>query len=144
MPPAGEPPMSAGFPDSMMGGPMQEVAPIAASGATSATVSAAPRPAMAGVAADALLEPWFSCLQERTGALLLCDCHTHLGCADPDGSCFEREELLGALQAVDARAVVFPLAEPGSYRAANDRMLAAAEAVRDPVAGEEQPESDEK
>ena len=28
---------------------------------------------------------------------------------------------------MDARAVVFPLAEPGSYRAANDRMLAAAE-----------------
>ena len=42
------------------------------------------------------------------------------------GSCFEVDELLDALAAVDGRAVVFPLAEPGGYRAANDRRLAAA------------------
>ncbi|MGB0095722.1 MAG: amidohydrolase family protein [Solirubrobacteraceae bacterium] len=80
------------------------------------------------LAADALLEPWVSCLQEQLGNPRIFDCHTHLGCADPDGSCFDVDELSGALAAVDGRAVVFPLAEPGGYRAANDRMLAAAEA----------------
>ena len=79
-------------------------------------------------AADAPVEPWFSSLRERLGDLRLFDAHTHLGCADPDGSCFDAEELVAALAVVDARAVVFPLAEPGSYRAANDRMLAAAAA----------------
>ena len=81
------------------------------------------------MAADALLEPWFACLRERLGALRLFDCHTHLGCADPDGSCFDVDRLLGALAAVGGRAVVFPLAEPGSYRAANDRVLVAVEAT---------------
>ena len=69
------------------------------------------------MAADALLEPWFSCLQDRLGSTRMFDCHTHLGCADPDGSCFGVDELLGALAAVDGRAVVFPLAEPDGYRA---------------------------
>jgi uncharacterized protein len=86
-------------------------------------------PLAAGVAADALLEPWFSCLQDRLGPARLFDCHTHLGCADPDGSCFAVDELLAALAVVDGRAVVFPLAEPDGYRAANDRMLAAAQAA---------------
>jgi hypothetical protein len=79
------------------------------------------------MAADALLEPWFSCLQDRLGSTRLFDSHTHLGCADPDGSCFDVDELLAALALVDGRAVVFPLAEPDGYRAANDRMLAAAQ-----------------
>jgi hypothetical protein len=43
----------------------------------------APPPA-AGVAADALFEPWSSCLQERLGPTRIFDCRTHLGCADPD------------------------------------------------------------
>jgi uncharacterized protein len=86
-------------------------------------------PVVTGMAADALLEPWFSCLQDRLGPTRLFDCHTHLGCADPDGSCFDVDELLGALAPVDGRAVVFPLAEPDGYRAANDRMLAAAQAA---------------
>jgi hypothetical protein len=77
--------------------------------------------------ADALLEPWFSSLKPYLGDIRLFDAHTHLGCADPDGSCLGAAELRAALGIVDARAVVFPLAEPGSYRAANDRMLAAAE-----------------
>ena len=63
------------------------------------------------------------------GATSIFDCHTHLGCADPDGSCFGVDELLGALAAVDGRAVVFPLAEPDGYRAANDLTLAAAQAA---------------
>lgn len=73
--------------------------------------------------ADALVEPWFSCLGERLGASRIFDCHTHLGCADPDGSCFDVDELMSALAAVDGRAVVFPLADPDGYRVANDRML---------------------
>ena len=63
------------------------------------------------------------------GHSLIFDCHTHLGCADPDGSCFDVDELVSALEVVDGRAVVFPHAEPGSYRAANDRTLAAARAA---------------
>jgi uncharacterized protein len=77
--------------------------------------------------AEVLLEPWFSSLRPHLRDVRLFDAHTHLGCADPDGSCLGAAELRGALGIVDARAVVFPLAEPGSYRAANDRMLAAAE-----------------
>lgn len=80
-------------------------------------------------AADELVRPWFSCLEERFGEIALFDCHTHVGCADPDGSCFDAEELQSALELIDARAVVFPLAEPDSYRAANDRTLAAAQAA---------------
>ncbi len=86
-------------------------------------------PLVAGMAADALLEPWFSCLEDRLGSTRIFDCHTHLGCADPDGSCFGVDELLGALAAVDGRVVVFPLAEPDGYRAANDRMLGTAQAA---------------
>jgi hypothetical protein len=81
------------------------------------------------VAADALLEPWFSCLQEHLPYTRIFDSHTHLGCADPDGSCFDAGELLDALAVVDGRAVVFPLAEPDGYRSANDQILAAAQAA---------------
>jgi uncharacterized protein len=77
--------------------------------------------------ADALVQPWFAALRPYLGDIRLFDAHTHLGCGDPDGSCFGAAELRAALGVVDARGVVFPLAEPGSYRAANDRMLAAAE-----------------
>ena len=90
------------------------------------------------VTADALLEPWFSSLRSRLGGIRIFDAHTPLGCADPDGSCLGAAELRGALGVVDARAVVFPLAETGSYRAANDRILAAAAVVlRAALAGAE-------
>lgn len=79
------------------------------------------------VAADALVAPWFDCLRERVGAVSIFDCHTHIGCADPDGSCFGADELRDALRIVDGRAVVFPLAEPGSYRSANERVIRAAQ-----------------
>ncbi len=84
-------------------------------------------PLPAAVAADLLLEPWLACLRDELGGVALFDCHTHIGCADPDGSCFEPDELLDAMDVAAERAVVFPLAEPGSYRAANDAVLAAAE-----------------
>lgn len=103
--------------------------------AVSPAVSAAEQPRatdargnVCTLAADALVEPWVSCLKDELGELPIFDCHTHLGCADPDGSCFTADELRAALEVVDGRAVVFPLAEPGSYRVANDRTLAEAQA----------------
>ena len=83
--------------------------------------------AAGALAADALVAPWFTAVSERLGGLRLFDAHTHLGCADPDGSCFGVGELQAALEVVDARGVAFSLAEPGSYRIANDRVLVAAE-----------------
>ena len=68
-------------------------------------------------------------MKDQLADLRIFDCHTHLGCADPDGSCFDVDELVSAVEVVDGRAVVFPLAEPDSYRAANDRTLALAQAA---------------
>ena len=45
--------------------------------------------AAAPLLADTLVEPWFAALRERLGDVRLFDAHTHLGCADPDGSCFD-------------------------------------------------------
>jgi hypothetical protein len=76
---------------------------------------------------DLLIQPWFSCLEEHIPDLRVFDCHTHLGADDPDGSRLTAHELRRALDVVAARAVVFPLAEPNGYRAANDRALRAAD-----------------
>ncbi len=87
-----------------------------------------PRTETGALAADALVLPWFTCLRDALHEtdIRLFDGHTHLGCADPDGSCFELDELRGALELLDGRGVVFPLAEPGSYQTANDWMVEAA------------------
>jgi hypothetical protein len=86
-------------------------------------------PARGALAADVLVEPWFSCLRGRLVGVRIFDCHTHLGSSDPDGSCLSADELRGALDVVGGRAVVFPLAEPDGYRSANDRVLAAVKAA---------------
>ena len=99
----------------------------AALASDTAIAPALPRSRAGALTADALLAPWLASLKDRLGDIRLFDAHTHVGCADPDGSCFGAAELRAALRIAGARAVVFPLAEPGSYRAANDRMLAAAE-----------------
>lgn len=78
-------------------------------------------------AADMLIEPWFSCLRQRLGAVRIFDCHTHIG-LDPDGSSQTADELRDALDVVNGRAVTFSLSEPDGYAEANDRALAAAEA----------------
>jgi uncharacterized protein len=83
--------------------------------------------ARAALRADALVQPWWECVGERLPRLRLFDCHTHLG-ADPDGSRQTGAALLDALDLVSARAVVFPFAGEDGYRAANDRVLAAAAA----------------
>jgi hypothetical protein len=94
---------------------------------SAADTETAKREPASAVAGDQLVEPWFSCLRERLRGVRIFDSHTHVGCADPDGSCFSADELRATLDVVNARAVLFPLAEPGSYRAANERVLAVAD-----------------
>jgi predicted TIM-barrel fold metal-dependent hydrolase len=74
-----------------------------------------------------LLRPWTEVLFDHVPGLELFDAHTHLGQNDPDGMKQTPEELIGALQAADARgAFTFPFHEPDGYRAANDAVLEAA------------------
>jgi predicted TIM-barrel fold metal-dependent hydrolase len=58
------------------------------------------------------------------------DVHTHIGDADPDGTRATAADVLAAMdRAGHQRGAVFPLAEPDRrYEAANDRVLAEAEA----------------
>jgi uncharacterized protein len=77
---------------------------------------------------DQLLLPSLDQLRAALPELRLFDAHTHLGCKDPDGSCVTPEELLAALDVAQARAVTFPLMEPGGYRQANRDVTTAAEA----------------
>jgi len=52
------------------------------------------------------------------------DAHTHIGHHDPDGYEADPEELVAALElAGQQKALVFPMQEPGGYRAANDWVL---------------------
>jgi len=81
--------------------------------------------------ADLLIRPWVDALQDAAGGLSLYDAHTHIGAHDPDGFRQSPEELLGALEAARARAVVFPMHEPDGYGPANDAVLAAAQAAPD-------------
>ena len=74
------------------------------------------------------LRPWLDRIVRDTGPLDLYDAHTHIGANDPDGYKQTADELLAALDAVRARAVVFAMHEPDGYRAANDATLAAAAA----------------
>jgi hypothetical protein len=63
------------------------------------------RAARGALAADVLVEPWFSCLHGRLVGVRIFDCHTHLGAADRDGSRLSANELRGALDVVGGRAV---------------------------------------
>jgi uncharacterized protein len=65
--------------------------------------------------------------QEVPGVELF-DAHTHLGANDPDGFHCTRPELSDLLERAGARGVVFPMQEPDGYSAANDMVLAEAEA----------------
>src|SRR5919108_4858696 len=75
---------------------------------------------------DAILRPWWDRLRADHGAIDLFDAHTHIGAEDPDGMRQSPEQLLAVLARADARAVVFPMHEPGGYPPANDRVLEAA------------------
>jgi hypothetical protein len=70
--------------------------------------------------------PWVRALEDDVPGVRLHDAHTHLGLHDPAGLLATEDELLAALEEVDSRALVFPLAEPGGYREANDKMLSLA------------------
>ena len=75
---------------------------------------------------DGILRPWWDRMRADLGDPALFDAHTHVGDSDPDGARQTPEQLLAALEPVDARAVVFAMHEPDGYPAANDRVLAAA------------------
>jgi predicted TIM-barrel fold metal-dependent hydrolase len=75
---------------------------------------------------DAVIRPWWDCLVDEVGGLALHDAHTHIGANDPDGFKQSPAELLAVLERAGARAVTFPMHEPGGYPAANDAALAAA------------------
>jgi predicted TIM-barrel fold metal-dependent hydrolase len=75
---------------------------------------------------DAILSPWWDRLRADYGELELFDAHTHVGDDDPDGVRQSPEELIAVLDRARARAVVFPMHEPGGYPPANDRVLEAA------------------
>ena len=77
---------------------------------------------------DAILRPWWDSIQAAHGPLELYDAHTHIGQNDPDGFKQTPEELVGVMERADARAVVFPMHEPGGYPLPNDIALAAAAA----------------
>jgi uncharacterized protein len=76
--------------------------------------------------ADHLLQPWFDALVADVPDCRIVDAHTHVGDHDPSGFTATWEELTAALDAVDGRACVFPLAEPDGYRTVN---LACADAA---------------
>src|SRR5215216_4595481 len=69
---------------------------------------------------DAVIRPWWDALVADVGELSLHDAHTHIGGNDPDGYRQRPEELMAVLERAGARAVTFPMHEPGGYPAAND------------------------
>jgi predicted TIM-barrel fold metal-dependent hydrolase len=75
------------------------------------------------VYAEDILAPWLTALREALPALDVVDVHVHVGLADPGGLLATEEEALDSLALAGAHGVVFPLAEPGGYRSANDRVL---------------------
>jgi uncharacterized protein len=75
---------------------------------------------------DAILRPWWDSIQAAHGPLELYDAHTHIGQNDPDGFKQTPQELIDVMTRADARAVTFPMHEPGGYREANDAAIAAA------------------
>ena len=80
---------------------------------------------------EATMRPWLDRILQDTGPLELYDAHTHIGQNDPDGYKQTPDELLAALDPVDARAVLFPMHEPDGYPAANDVAIGAAAAHPD-------------
>jgi predicted TIM-barrel fold metal-dependent hydrolase len=76
------------------------------------------------VYSDEYLLPWVRALPD----VGFFDAHTHTGQNDPDGFGLTADQLLAALELVDARAVVFTMHEPDGYPEANDRVIGEARA----------------
>jgi hypothetical protein len=72
---------------------------------------------------DSGMVPWFERLRQEIPELEPVDAHTHIGSNDPDGYRCSREQLVGALERIDARAYVFPMHEPDGYSPANDMVI---------------------
>ncbi len=88
-------------------------------------------PGGAASAADFEVEPieiearrWLTALEADTGPLSLFDTHTHFGRNDPDEFRQEPAQLLATMDYAGARAITFPMHEPGGYPAANDEARA--------------------
>jgi hypothetical protein len=79
------------------------------------------------VVSDDGILPWFSRMRAEIAGLAPLDVHTHIGSNDPDGYRCSRDELVAALERIDARAIVFPMHEPGGYPGPNDMVIRAAE-----------------
>jgi predicted TIM-barrel fold metal-dependent hydrolase len=77
---------------------------------------------------DAGLLPWYERMRAEVPDVHVFDVHTHIGANDPDGYRCTRDELVQALERVDASAFVFPMHEPDGYEAANDMVAAEAAA----------------
>ncbi|HVX34312.1 MAG TPA: amidohydrolase family protein [Solirubrobacterales bacterium] len=67
---------------------------------------------------------WLDALEAETGPLALFDTHTHFGRNDPDMFRQEPEQLIATMANAGARAITFPMHEPGGYGAANDEARA--------------------
>src|SRR5215210_3784218 len=72
--------------------------------------------------------PWVEMLHRDVDDLCLYDAHVHIGLEDPAGLLATAEQAIKALEAVDSRALIFPLKEPRGYREPNRRMLELVEA----------------
>jgi uncharacterized protein len=75
------------------------------------------------VFAATLILPWLASIRREFPDVEIFDAHTHIGQNDPDGFRCEREELVGALEEIGARGVVFPMHEPDGYPPANDMVM---------------------
>lgn len=80
---------------------------------------------------DAQLLPWLDAARAAGGGFALFDAHVHFGISDPSGLLATEEEALNALALADSGGLLFPLKEPGGYRAPNDRALALARDAAD-------------
>ena len=79
------------------------------------------------VSDDGIL-PWYRRTRDGIAGLEPLDAHTHIGSNDPDGYRCSRDELVEALDRIEARAIVFPMHEPDGYRDPNDIVIREAEA----------------
>jgi hypothetical protein len=77
---------------------------------------------------DAELTPWFEHALGLVPGIQIFDAHMHVGQNDPDGFKATSSEILDALEAANARGVIFPFHEPDGYREANDQVIADAAA----------------
>lgn len=84
---------------------------------------------------DRLLTPWWEPIRALLGPTRVYDAHTHIGQNDPDGLTETVAELIGGLDALEARAITFPMHEPDGYPPANDAVLEAAAANPERLVG---------